>query len=66
MQQIKNKQTHRCRQQTSGYQWGKGSREGQHRGSGLRGTNSLGINKLQGESFCPFFKLGICLYIIEL
>ena len=27
------------REQTSGYQWGEGSKEGQDRGRGLRGTN---------------------------
>ena len=33
------KQTHRHREQTSGYQWGEGRCEGQDRGRGLRGTN---------------------------
>ena len=32
---TKQKQTHRYREQASGYQWG----EGQYRGRGLRGTN---------------------------
>ena len=36
---IKQKQTHRYREQTSGYQWGEGSRERQDRGMGLRDTN---------------------------
>ena len=36
---TKKKQTHRYREQTSGYQWGEGSGEGQCRGRGLRGTN---------------------------
>ena len=36
---TKKKQTHRHREQTSGYQGGEGSREGQYRGMGLRGTN---------------------------
>ena len=31
--------TDRCREQTSGYQWGEGREEGQDRGRGLRGTN---------------------------
>ena len=35
----KQKQTHRYRKQTSGYQWGEGRREGQDRGMGLRDTN---------------------------
>ena len=29
------KQTHRCREQISGYHWGKGKKEGQYRGMGL-------------------------------
>ena len=33
------KQTHRYREQTSGYQLGEGRREGQYRGRGVRGTN---------------------------
>ena len=33
---TKQKQTHRCREQTSGYQWGKGMGEGQDRGRRLR------------------------------
>ena len=36
---TKQKQTHRYREQTSGYQWGEGSGEGQDVGRGLRGTN---------------------------
>ena len=36
---AKKKQTHRYRKQTSGYQWGEGSWEGQDRGWGLRGKN---------------------------
>ena len=36
---MKNKQTHRHREETSGYQWGEESGEGQYRGRGLRGTN---------------------------
>ena len=32
------KQTHRCREQTSGYQWGEGWVEGKYKGMGLRGT----------------------------
>ena len=35
----KKKQTHRYSEQTIGYQWGEGSREGQDRSMGLRGTN---------------------------
>ena len=34
---TKKKQTHRFREQTSGYQWGGG--EGQHGGEGVVGTN---------------------------
>ena len=34
---AKQKQTHR--EQTSGYHWGEGIREGQDRDRGLRGTN---------------------------
>ena len=33
------KQTHGYTKQTSGYQWGEGTGEGQYRGRGLRGTN---------------------------
>ena len=40
MNLTKKKQTHRCREQTSGYQWGEGGEEGQYRGRGLRGTKS--------------------------
>ena len=36
---TKEKQTHRYREQTNGYQWGEGSGEEQDRGRGLRGTN---------------------------
>ena len=36
---TKKKQTHRYREQTSGYQWGEGSGEEQYRGKRLRGTN---------------------------
>ena len=36
---TKKKQTHRYREQTTGYQWGEGRAEGQDRGRGLRGTN---------------------------
>ena len=36
---AKQKQTHRYRKPTSGYQWRDGSREGQERGIGLRDTN---------------------------
>ena len=36
---TKQKQTHRYREQTSGYQWGEGRREGRGRSMGLRGTN---------------------------
>ena len=36
---IKKKQTHRYREQTSGFQWGEGSGEGQDKGRGLRGPN---------------------------
>ena len=32
-------QTHRYGKQASGDQWGEGSREGQYKGRGLRGTN---------------------------
>ena len=36
---AKQKQTHRHRKQTSSYQRGEGSREGQIRGMGLRDTS---------------------------
>ena len=39
MNVTKKKKTHRCRGQTSGYQWGEGSEVGHNRGKGLRGTN---------------------------
>ena len=41
------KQTHRYREQSSAYQWGKG----QYRGGGLRGTNCYVSNKLQGYMY---------------
>ena len=46
---TKQKQTPRYTEQTSGYQWGEGSRKGQDRGRGLRCTNYyFKINKVQG------------------
>ena len=36
---AKKKQTHKYREQTSGYQWGEGRGEGQYRDRGIRGTN---------------------------
>ena len=36
---TEKKQTHRHREQTSGYQWGEGREEVQHRGRRVRGTN---------------------------
>ena len=36
---TKQKQSHRYREQTSGYQWGEQSGEGQDTGRGLRSTN---------------------------
>ena len=35
---TKKTQTHRYKEQTSGYQWGEGRGEGQYRGRGVRGT----------------------------
>ena len=47
---TKKKQTHRHKEQTSGYRWRKGGREGQDRSRRLRGTNYyvLTKNKFQG------------------
>ena len=46
---MKKKQAPRYREQTSGYQWGEGRREGPKRGKGLRGTNCyIKANELQG------------------
>ena len=39
MYRTKQKQIHRYRKQTSGYQWGEGRKEGQVKGMGLRDTN---------------------------
>lgn len=36
----KKKQNRRYREQTNGYHWGEGRREGQYRGWGVKGTNS--------------------------
>ena len=36
---TKKRQTHRYREQTSGYPWVDGRGEKQYRGTGLRGTN---------------------------
>ena len=36
---TKQKLTHKCTEDTSGYQWGKGKTKGQEIGRGLRGTN---------------------------
>ena len=40
---TKKQQTHRCREQTSGYHWGEKWGKGQHGGKGLRGTKLLCI-----------------------
>ena len=42
---TKQKQTHRYREQTSGYQWERARGEGQDRGRRLRGTNHFVQNK---------------------
>ena len=39
MYTTKQKQAHRYREQTSGYQWGEERGDGQDRGKGLRDTN---------------------------
>ena len=39
MHTARQKQTHRYREQTSGYQWGELRRNGQDRGTGLRDTD---------------------------
>ena len=45
---TKKKQTHRYREQISGYQWGEGEGVGQDRGKGSRGTTTkYKINKIQ-------------------
>ena len=36
---TKRKQTHRYREQTSGYQWEEERGQGQNKSKGLRGTN---------------------------
>ena len=36
---TKQRQTHRYRKQTNGYQWGDRREEGQERARGLRGAN---------------------------
>ena len=36
---TKQTQTHRCREQTSGFLWGEGKGEGRDSGMGLRDTN---------------------------
>ena len=36
---TKQKQTHRYREQTSGYEWGEGRGEREGRGRGLKSTN---------------------------
>ena len=49
MNTIKKKQTHRYREQTRDYQWGKGSREGQDWSRGLEvQTIMYQIGNLQG------------------
>ena len=45
MYMRKQKQTHRYREQTSGYQRGEGRGEGQDKGMGLRDTNYYILNK---------------------
>ena len=39
MNVTKKKQTHRYREQASGYQWGEGRGKGQYRGRGLADAN---------------------------
>ena len=48
MNTTKQKQTHRYREQTSGYQWGKGQGDEQDRARGLRDINNQVENKIQG------------------
>ena len=45
---TKQKQNHTYREQTSGYQWEEGSREGRDKGIGLRQTTIYKINIQQG------------------
>ena len=46
---MKKKDTHKYREQTSGYQWGGKSRKGQDRSRGLsHKTTMYKINELQG------------------
>ena len=45
---TKQKQTHRYREQTRGYQWRQGSGKGQYRGKRVTGTNYQALNKLPG------------------
>ena len=48
MNVMKKKQTYRCREQTSGYQWGEERAEGQDKVGRLRGKNYyVQINKQQ-------------------
>ena len=45
---TKQKQAHKSRKQTSGYQWGEGGEEKQDKGMGLRDTNYyVKIDKIQ-------------------
>ena len=51
MNTTKQKQTHRCGEQTSSYQWGEGNGKGRDRGRGWEvQTTMYKINKLQGGS----------------
>ena len=65
MYTTKQKQAHRYREQTSGYQWGDGSGEGQDSGRGLEMQTVLyKISKLQESTiqqmeYSPYFIITI-------
>ena len=49
---TKQKQTHRYREQTTGYPWGERGGEGQDRGRGLKDTNYCVQNRLATRIYC--------------
>ena len=49
---TKQKQTHRYREQTTGYPWGERRGEGQDRGRGLKDTNYCVQNRLATRIYC--------------
>ena len=57
MNKTKKQQTNRCREQTSGYQWGEGRGEGQYRGRGLKERIIMGLYEIMFVKLLKIVKL---------